>query len=174
MVIVRRFYGVTRRGLSGGGGDAGGKLWGHERPGGGRGFSSNGCRAVGCEVVLVAHLFIGAFAWKEMGRRVMEGARVPWGPVEAYSLSAIAEDGLSLSGSASSSCQSLVQAPPARHAQLIRAICGSRQREGRAAQGHSRWGRGDEELSIPEQTATGKGTSNPLMAGSLPKTTKPT
>ncbi|GJS69975.1 hypothetical protein Tco_0702816 [Tanacetum coccineum] len=30
------------------------------------------------------------------------------------------------------------------------------------------------ELSIPEQTATGKGTSNPLMAGSLPKTTKPT
>ncbi|GJU02848.1 ribonuclease H-like domain-containing protein [Tanacetum coccineum] len=32
----------------------------------------------------------------------------------------------------------------------------------------------DEELSIPEQTATGKGTSNPLMVGSLPKTTKPT
>ncbi|GJW00910.1 hypothetical protein Tco_1556161 [Tanacetum coccineum] len=32
----------------------------------------------------------------------------------------------------------------------------------------------DEELSIPEQTATGKGTSNPLMAGSLPKTTKTT
>ncbi|GJT65544.1 hypothetical protein Tco_1017024 [Tanacetum coccineum] len=32
----------------------------------------------------------------------------------------------------------------------------------------------NEELSIPEQTATGKGTSNPLMAGSLPKTTKPT
>ncbi|GKB74667.1 hypothetical protein Tco_0936079 [Tanacetum coccineum] len=31
-----------------------------------------------------------------------------------------------------------------------------------------------EELSIPEQMATGKGTSNPLMAGSLPKTTKPT
>ncbi|GKB36941.1 hypothetical protein Tco_0881883 [Tanacetum coccineum] len=30
------------------------------------------------------------------------------------------------------------------------------------------------ELIIPEQTATGKGTSNPLMAGSLPKTTKPT
>ncbi|GJX66904.1 hypothetical protein Tco_0302631 [Tanacetum coccineum] len=30
------------------------------------------------------------------------------------------------------------------------------------------------ELSIPEQMATGKGTSNPLMAGSLPKTTKPT
>ncbi|GJU80588.1 hypothetical protein Tco_1282953 [Tanacetum coccineum] len=29
-------------------------------------------------------------------------------------------------------------------------------------------------LAIPEQTATGKGTSNPLMAGSLPKTTKPT
>ncbi|GJZ13542.1 putative reverse transcriptase domain-containing protein [Tanacetum coccineum] len=28
------------------------------------------------------------------------------------------------------------------------------------------------ELTIPEQTATGKGTSNPLMAGSLPKTTK--
>ncbi|GKD24690.1 hypothetical protein Tco_1230904 [Tanacetum coccineum] len=32
----------------------------------------------------------------------------------------------------------------------------------------------NKELSIPEQTATGKGTSNPLMAGSLPKTTKPT
>ncbi|GJY24918.1 hypothetical protein Tco_0399644 [Tanacetum coccineum] len=31
-----------------------------------------------------------------------------------------------------------------------------------------------DKLSIPEQTATGKGTSNPLMAGSLPKTTKPT
>ncbi|GJW18038.1 hypothetical protein Tco_0025474 [Tanacetum coccineum] len=30
------------------------------------------------------------------------------------------------------------------------------------------------ELAIPEQAATGKGTSNPLMAGSLPKTTKPT
>ncbi|GJS62474.1 hypothetical protein Tco_0657258 [Tanacetum coccineum] len=30
------------------------------------------------------------------------------------------------------------------------------------------------ELTIPEQTATGKGTSNPFMAGSLPKTTKPT
>ncbi|GJX58314.1 hypothetical protein Tco_0289704 [Tanacetum coccineum] len=30
------------------------------------------------------------------------------------------------------------------------------------------------ELTIPEQTATGKGTSNTLMAGSLPKTTKPT
>ncbi|GJT77766.1 hypothetical protein Tco_1044491 [Tanacetum coccineum] len=30
------------------------------------------------------------------------------------------------------------------------------------------------ELTIPEQTATGKGTSNPLMVGSLPKTTKPT
>ncbi|GJT83049.1 hypothetical protein Tco_1057391 [Tanacetum coccineum] len=30
------------------------------------------------------------------------------------------------------------------------------------------------ELTIPEQTATGKGTSNSLMAGSLPKTTKPT
>ncbi|GJS94264.1 hypothetical protein Tco_0801232 [Tanacetum coccineum] len=29
-------------------------------------------------------------------------------------------------------------------------------------------------LTIPEQTATGKGTSNPFMAGSLPKTTKPT
>ncbi|GKD39146.1 hypothetical protein Tco_1259353 [Tanacetum coccineum] len=29
------------------------------------------------------------------------------------------------------------------------------------------------ELAIPEQTTTGKGTSNPLMAGSLPKTTKP-
>ncbi|GJU57672.1 hypothetical protein Tco_1235438 [Tanacetum coccineum] len=28
------------------------------------------------------------------------------------------------------------------------------------------------ELTIPEQMATGKGTSNPLMAGSLPKTTK--
>ncbi|GJX04685.1 hypothetical protein Tco_0190601 [Tanacetum coccineum] len=32
----------------------------------------------------------------------------------------------------------------------------------------------NEELAIPEQTATGKGISNPLMAGSLPKTTKPT
>ncbi|GKA88675.1 hypothetical protein Tco_0810439, partial [Tanacetum coccineum] len=32
----------------------------------------------------------------------------------------------------------------------------------------------DEELSILEQTATGKGTSNSLIAGSLPKTTKPT
>ncbi|GJV73411.1 hypothetical protein Tco_1493406 [Tanacetum coccineum] len=32
----------------------------------------------------------------------------------------------------------------------------------------------NEELAIPEQTTTGKGTSNPLMAGSLPKTTKPT
>ncbi|GKB25874.1 hypothetical protein Tco_0865275 [Tanacetum coccineum] len=32
----------------------------------------------------------------------------------------------------------------------------------------------DFELAIPEQTATGKGISNPLMAGSLPKTTKPT
>ncbi|GJS19524.1 hypothetical protein Tco_0448156 [Tanacetum coccineum] len=32
----------------------------------------------------------------------------------------------------------------------------------------------NEELAIPEQTATGKGTSNPLMAGNLPKTTKPT
>ncbi|GJR24994.1 hypothetical protein Tco_0973521 [Tanacetum coccineum] len=30
------------------------------------------------------------------------------------------------------------------------------------------------ELAIPEQMATGKGTSNPLMAGSLPKTIKPT
>ncbi|GKB43850.1 hypothetical protein Tco_0888792 [Tanacetum coccineum] len=30
------------------------------------------------------------------------------------------------------------------------------------------------ELTIPEQTATGKGISNPFMAGSLPKTTKPT
>ncbi|GJX88056.1 hypothetical protein Tco_0340070 [Tanacetum coccineum] len=30
------------------------------------------------------------------------------------------------------------------------------------------------ELTIPEKTATGKGTSNPFMAGSLPKTTKPT
>ncbi|GJR18658.1 hypothetical protein Tco_0967185 [Tanacetum coccineum] len=30
------------------------------------------------------------------------------------------------------------------------------------------------ELTIPEQMATGKGTSNPFMAGSLPKTTKPT
>ncbi|GJS06320.1 hypothetical protein Tco_0363116 [Tanacetum coccineum] len=28
------------------------------------------------------------------------------------------------------------------------------------------------ELAIPEQTATGKGISNPLMAGSLPRTTK--
>ncbi|GJS63594.1 hypothetical protein Tco_0678158 [Tanacetum coccineum] len=33
---------------------------------------------------------------------------------------------------------------------------------------------GVNQLTIPEQTATGKGTSNPLMAGSLPKTTKPT
>ncbi|GJS05238.1 proline-rich receptor-like protein kinase PERK9 [Tanacetum coccineum] len=32
----------------------------------------------------------------------------------------------------------------------------------------------NEELAIPEQTATGKGISNPLIAGSLPKTTKPT
>ncbi|GJZ36476.1 hypothetical protein Tco_0582667 [Tanacetum coccineum] len=32
----------------------------------------------------------------------------------------------------------------------------------------------NEELAIPEQTANGKGISNPLMAGSLPKTTKPT
>ncbi|GJV78054.1 hypothetical protein Tco_1509638 [Tanacetum coccineum] len=30
------------------------------------------------------------------------------------------------------------------------------------------------ELTIPEQTATGKGKPNPFMAGSLPKTTKPT
>ncbi|GJT26248.1 hypothetical protein Tco_0906523 [Tanacetum coccineum] len=30
------------------------------------------------------------------------------------------------------------------------------------------------ELTIPEQTATGKRKSNPFMAGSLPKTTKPT
>ncbi|GKC82105.1 hypothetical protein Tco_1137822 [Tanacetum coccineum] len=30
------------------------------------------------------------------------------------------------------------------------------------------------ELTIPEQMATGKGKSNPFMAGSLPKTTKPT
>ncbi|GKC46254.1 hypothetical protein Tco_1063976 [Tanacetum coccineum] len=30
------------------------------------------------------------------------------------------------------------------------------------------------ELAIPEQTATGKGKLNPFMAGSLPKTTKPT
>ncbi|GJU97884.1 hypothetical protein Tco_1327155 [Tanacetum coccineum] len=30
------------------------------------------------------------------------------------------------------------------------------------------------ELAIPEQTATGKGISNSLMASSLPKTTKPT
>ncbi|GJW35096.1 putative ribonuclease H-like domain-containing protein [Tanacetum coccineum] len=30
------------------------------------------------------------------------------------------------------------------------------------------------ELTIPEQTATGKGKSNPFMAGSLPKITKPT
>ncbi|GJY42706.1 hypothetical protein Tco_0430919 [Tanacetum coccineum] len=29
-------------------------------------------------------------------------------------------------------------------------------------------------VKYQEQTATGKGTSNPLMAGSLPKTTKPT
>ncbi|GJY53525.1 retrovirus-related pol polyprotein from transposon TNT 1-94 [Tanacetum coccineum] len=32
----------------------------------------------------------------------------------------------------------------------------------------------NEELAIPEQTATGKGISNPLMACSLPKTAKPT
>ncbi|GJV09973.1 hypothetical protein Tco_1351514 [Tanacetum coccineum] len=32
----------------------------------------------------------------------------------------------------------------------------------------------NKELALPEQTATGKGISNPLMAGSLPKTTKPT
>ncbi|GKC70581.1 hypothetical protein Tco_1116464 [Tanacetum coccineum] len=32
----------------------------------------------------------------------------------------------------------------------------------------------NEELAIPEQTATGKGIPNPLMAGSFPKTTKPT
>ncbi|GJU18824.1 retrovirus-related pol polyprotein from transposon TNT 1-94 [Tanacetum coccineum] len=32
----------------------------------------------------------------------------------------------------------------------------------------------NEELAIPEQTATGKGISNPLMAGILPKTTKST
>ncbi|GJW53295.1 hypothetical protein Tco_0097380 [Tanacetum coccineum] len=32
----------------------------------------------------------------------------------------------------------------------------------------------NEELAIPEQTATGKGISNPLMASSLPKTIKPT
>ncbi|GKB78102.1 hypothetical protein Tco_0944997 [Tanacetum coccineum] len=32
----------------------------------------------------------------------------------------------------------------------------------------------NEELAILEQTATGKGISNPLMAGSLPKITKPT
>ncbi|GKC06336.1 hypothetical protein Tco_0997946 [Tanacetum coccineum] len=32
----------------------------------------------------------------------------------------------------------------------------------------------NEELAIPEQTATGKGKPNPLMAGSLPKTIKPT
>ncbi|GKF86636.1 hypothetical protein Tco_0254463, partial [Tanacetum coccineum] len=32
----------------------------------------------------------------------------------------------------------------------------------------------NKELAIPEQTATGKGISNPLMASSLPKTTKPT
>ncbi|GKC96756.1 hypothetical protein Tco_1162198 [Tanacetum coccineum] len=30
------------------------------------------------------------------------------------------------------------------------------------------------ELTIPEKMVTGKGTSNPLMAGSLPKTIKPT
>ncbi|GJS19689.1 hypothetical protein Tco_0448321 [Tanacetum coccineum] len=30
------------------------------------------------------------------------------------------------------------------------------------------------ELAIPEQTTTGKGIPNPLMAGSLPKTIKPT
>ncbi|GJX62210.1 hypothetical protein Tco_0295110 [Tanacetum coccineum] len=32
----------------------------------------------------------------------------------------------------------------------------------------------DQELAIPEQTTTGKGIPNPLMAGSLSKTTKPT
>ncbi|GJR74936.1 hypothetical protein Tco_0087301 [Tanacetum coccineum] len=32
----------------------------------------------------------------------------------------------------------------------------------------------NEELAIPEQTTTSKGISNPLKAGSLPKTTKPT
>ncbi|GKD08248.1 hypothetical protein Tco_1187933 [Tanacetum coccineum] len=32
----------------------------------------------------------------------------------------------------------------------------------------------DNELASPEQTATGKEISNPFMAGSLPKTTKPT
>ncbi|GKA65051.1 hypothetical protein Tco_0764758 [Tanacetum coccineum] len=32
----------------------------------------------------------------------------------------------------------------------------------------------NKELAIPEQTATGKGIPNPLMAGSLPKTIKPT
>ncbi|GJW28236.1 hypothetical protein Tco_0045111 [Tanacetum coccineum] len=32
----------------------------------------------------------------------------------------------------------------------------------------------NEELTIPGQTATGKGISNPLMAGSLPKITKST
>ncbi|GKD22012.1 hypothetical protein Tco_1223715 [Tanacetum coccineum] len=32
----------------------------------------------------------------------------------------------------------------------------------------------NKDLAIPEQRATGKGISNPLMAGSLPKTTKPT
>ncbi|GKA07074.1 hypothetical protein Tco_0686298 [Tanacetum coccineum] len=32
----------------------------------------------------------------------------------------------------------------------------------------------NEEMDIPEQTATGKGISNPLMAGSLPKTTNST
>ncbi|GJY49770.1 hypothetical protein Tco_0439726 [Tanacetum coccineum] len=32
----------------------------------------------------------------------------------------------------------------------------------------------EEELAIPEQTTTGKGISNSLMAGSLPKTIKPT
>ncbi|GJV28412.1 hypothetical protein Tco_1384860 [Tanacetum coccineum] len=32
----------------------------------------------------------------------------------------------------------------------------------------------NEELAIPEQTATGKGILNPLKAGSFPKTTKPT
>ncbi|GKA61116.1 ribonuclease H-like domain-containing protein, partial [Tanacetum coccineum] len=39
---------------------------------------------------------------------------------------------------------------------------------------HEAWLVQKHELTIPEQTATGKGTSNPLMAGSLPKTTKPT
>ncbi|GKF51537.1 hypothetical protein Tco_0148004, partial [Tanacetum coccineum] len=35
------------------------------------------------------------------------------------------------------------------------------------------YGSHDRALTIPEQTATDKEISNPFMAGSLPKTTKP-